>query len=240
MRILLAFLLISPIFLQAQSQKALDLYGEGVKNFYSEDYEQAIKFFSESIQLEEDFQIALFNRGQALMQLKSYSKAIEDFNHVIGLDSNYVDAYKELSTCLIKTNKFKEAISQLHKMIAFNPNVVSPYKQLGLCYYYTRKYQLAEDANTVYLNGNGNENDLKAWFQKGLSNFYYADYQTAIKDFTAVYELNNQYTTALEWRGRCYQKANYINKACADWELAIEKGLKSSEDYLQKYCGPTR
>ena len=69
-----------------------------------------------------------------------------------------------------------------------------------------------------------------------MSNYYYADYDGGIKDFTKVLELNKDYVTALEWRGKCHQKANYINKACEDWELAMSKGLSSSKELFNKFC----
>ena len=91
-----------------------------------------------------------------------------------------------------------------------------------------------EEAYGIYLEGN--ESDLEAWFQKGLCSYYYADYETAITDFSAVLDLDNMYSTAIEWRGKSYQKGNYIEKACSDWSLSKEQGLRSTQEYLDKYC----
>ena len=234
MKKLLFLLFFVPVLLNAQSERALKLYGEGVKQFYNEEYVLALEFFNQSLALDTNFQIAAMNRGQTLMKLGLLYDAIMDFNTVIGLDSNYVDAYKELVICYINTHQYSEAIANLYLLIAFNPNIKAPYKQLGLCYYYTRKYELAEEAYGIYLEGN--ESDLEAWFQKGLCSYYYADYETAITDFSAVLDLDNMYSTAIEWRGKSYQKGNYIEKACSDWSLSKEQGLRSTQDYLDKYC----
>ncbi len=234
MKKILFLLFFAPILLKAQSEKALELYGEGVKKFYNEEYEPALEFFNQSLALDPNFQIAAMNRGQTHMKLGKLDDAIIDFNTVLGLDSNYVDAYKELAICYINTNQYIKAIADLYLLIAFNPNIKAPFKQLGLCYYYTRKYKLAEEAYGIYLDGN--ESDIEAWFQKGLCSYYYADYETAITDFSAVLDLDNMYSTAIEWRGKSYQKGNYIEKACSDWSLSKEQGLKTSQDYLDKYC----
>ena len=234
MKKILFLLFFAPILLNAQSEKALELYGEGVKKFYKEEYKPALEFFDQSLAIDANFQIAAMNRGQTHMKLGQLDDAIIDFNTVLGLDSNYVDAYKELAICYIKTHQYSKAIADLYLLIAFNPNIKVPYKQLGLCYYYTRKYKLAEEAYGIYLDGN--ESDIEAWFQKGLCSYYYADYETAITDFSAVLDLDNMYSTAIEWRGKSYQKGNYIEKACLDWALSKEQGLKSSQDYLDKYC----
>ncbi len=234
MKKVLFLLLFVPILLNAQSEKALELYGEGVKKFYNEEYKLALEFFNQSLALDANFQIAAMNRGQTHMKLEQFDEAIIDFNTVLGLDSNYVDAYKELAACYINTHQYSKAIADLYLLIAFNPNIKAPYKQLGLCYYYTRKYKLAEVAYGIYLDGN--ESDIEAWFQKGLCSYYYADYETAITDFSAVLDLDNMYSTAIEWRGKSYQKGNYIEKACLDWILSKEQGLKSSQEYLDKYC----
>ena len=94
---------------------------------------------------------------------------------------------------------------------------------------------MAEESYSKYLSSN--PKDVEAWFQKGLSNYYYADYEKAIGDFSEVFLLNENYTSALEWRGICHQKANLIRKACKDWQLAVDKGLSSSQEYIDRYCG---
>lgn len=232
-QVILLFLTL-PLLSLAQNEKALEHYGNAVQLFYQEDFASSIEYFDLAIEADANFQFAYFNRGLALEEIKKYEEAIEDFSVVITKDSQYVDAYVHRSDCLLKLGRYEEAIQDLYRLISFNPNVTEPYKKLGLCYYYVRKYALANEAYTVYLSGF--PDDEGAWFQKGMSNYYHADYEQAIKDFSEVYALNENYVTALEWRGRCFQKANYIRKACLDWGLAIEKGLESAKAYKKKYC----
>ena len=87
MKKLLFIILLTPILLKAQSEKALDFYSKGVAKFYSQSYEEAIELFTTAISLDPDFQIALFNRGQANVYIKSYEAAIKDFDQVLALDS---------------------------------------------------------------------------------------------------------------------------------------------------------
>ena len=150
------------------------------------------------------------------------------------MDSQYVDAFQNRSQCNIKLARYDEAIRDLYHLISFNPKVSVPYKDLGLCYYDKRKYALANESYTVYLEGY--PEDEAAWYQKGLSSFYHADYEEAIQDFTRVYELNENYVIAVEWRGKCFQKSNYLKKACLDWTLAIDKGLESSKILKKENC----
>ncbi|MCB0509470.1 MAG: tetratricopeptide repeat protein, partial [Bacteroidetes bacterium] len=122
----------------------------------------------------------------------------------------------------------------LQVLISSNSNVRAPYKTLGLCYYYQRSYPLANEAYAFYLEEN--DKDYEAWFQKGLCNFYYADFENAIKEFSQVLQINPNYISALDWRAQAYQKANYIKNACKDWKEAVELGYSSSQEFLDKYC----
>ena len=234
MRLLVLLFIAIPFLNFAQNDAALKHYGEAVKLFYQDDYSASIPLFDKAIAADGSFQFAYYTRGLAHEELKNYDSAIKDFSKVLSIDSAYVDGYVHRYNCYLKTADYSLAIEDLTKLIAFNPEVSDPYKNLGLCYYYTRQYALADEAYSFYLESN--PKDESTWFQKGLSNFYYADYEQGIKDFTEVYSLNENYTTALEWRGRCYQKANYVAKACADWGLAEEKGLESAKTYSKKYC----
>lgn len=232
-RVIFLFLSI-PLLCFTQNEKALEHYGNAVQLFYQNAFESSIEYFDKAIEADANFQFAYFNRGMAYKEIKNFKKAIEDFSLVIKKDSQYVDAYVHRSDCYLKVGLYVEAIEDLNRLISFNPNIGEPYKKLGLCYYYTRKYDLANNAYVTYLNSF--PDDEGAWFQKGMSNYYYADYEQGILDFSKVYKLNENYITALEWRGRCFQKANYIRNACLDWNLAIEKGLESAENYKKRYC----
>lgn len=237
MKSLFVAFLVLPFVVFAQQddeKKAFELYGEGIKYFYSNDFENALVKFNEAIALKQDFQYAYYNRGLSQYKLKNYTEAATDLSVVLKLDSNNIDAYKNRGLAYMKINEYDNALSDFQHLIAFNPSVLEPYKYLGLCYYYKRKYKLANEAFSIYLESYFD--DTEVWFQKGLSNYYYADFDVAIKDFTEVLNLNANYITALEWRGKAYQKANLIKKACEDWNTAVSKNLESSKALLQQYC----
>ena len=56
-------------------------------------YDAAIQDYGQSIQLNNEDPVTIYNRGVSYIALQDYASAIADFDAVVGMDPEFVDAY---------------------------------------------------------------------------------------------------------------------------------------------------
>ena len=76
----------------------IDWYKKGYDAYYAKEYEKAIIYFNNAIQLNPDntdaqISILFVSRGSAKFNLNDYTGAIADYNKAIKLKPDYADAY---------------------------------------------------------------------------------------------------------------------------------------------------
>lgn len=86
----------------------------------TEDYDQAIKYFNQSISQSEDV-LSLVNRGRAQMKLKQFEGARADFNRVRAIDSERVEALYLLGNTYFYENRFAEALAYYDQYLIVDP-----------------------------------------------------------------------------------------------------------------------
>ena len=72
---------------------ATSLFAQGNQAVSEKKYEDAIKYYTEAIDLNKNYREAYNNRGIAYSELKDYKEAIKDYDKAINLNKNYSAAY---------------------------------------------------------------------------------------------------------------------------------------------------
>ena len=106
------------------------------------EYETSIKFFSNSLVLDESWQ-AYYNRGTCYLNLKKYNLAIIDFTESITLNSSSWQAYYNRGTCYLNLKKYNLAIIDFTESIELNSSRWEFYLGRAFCYESLQKYNLA-------------------------------------------------------------------------------------------------
>jgi tetratricopeptide (TPR) repeat protein len=78
-------------------------------------YRQAIKDFTNAIDISKDFAEAYYNRGLAKMAVSDLTSALEDFNAACDLRENFAEAYYNKGIIKIQQGYTKEGINDLSK-----------------------------------------------------------------------------------------------------------------------------
>jgi tetratricopeptide (TPR) repeat protein len=86
------------------------------------DFETAIKFAGEALELEPDNVDALWMRGLARLKIKDYAKAEADLNQAIKLDPKYGPAYRERASVFLAQEKYAAAIEDASAFLRMRPN----------------------------------------------------------------------------------------------------------------------
>ncbi|MBR4642010.1 MAG: tetratricopeptide repeat protein [Selenomonadaceae bacterium] len=207
---------------------------DGNKFYYKGRFDDAIKLYTEALELNEDNVVACNLRGNIYglfaMNQKNIPvaesnrrQALADLDKALRLNPNYADAYGNRGFVYYGAKNFSAAIKDFDKAIQLNPNDAQNYTYRGFCYRQTDVAKAAADFDkavellpnnpSVYFNrGNFYEHDVKD-FSKAVQDYSRAIDLTTREDLLAVNYQN---------RGDAYRKLNMFGKAIEDYTRAIE------------------
>ncbi|KAI9106154.1 hypothetical protein DFS34DRAFT_602409 [Phlyctochytrium arcticum] len=89
--------------------KAEELKGAGNKAMAAKDFDGAIKFYSQAIDLDKRNAVFYANRAAAYSQIAKYDDAVSDAKKAIDVDATYSKAYGRLGQAYFCLGKLKEA-----------------------------------------------------------------------------------------------------------------------------------
>ncbi|MGB3464406.1 MAG: tetratricopeptide repeat protein [Cyclobacteriaceae bacterium] len=98
------------------------------------EYDDAIKFYSESIKIDPEYAIAYNNRGIANYEDDDLVAAISDYSKAIIIDNNFTDAYFNRANSLIELGRYDEAVDDLLMVMETYPDSSYVHFALGLSY----------------------------------------------------------------------------------------------------------
>ena len=207
---------------------------EGNKFFYRGRIDDAIKVYTEAIELNE-YNAAAYNRRGNLYNILALNQknvpiaesnrrmAINDLDKAIRLNNNYAEAFANRGFIYYTGKFFGQAIKDFNRAIQLDPNNEWNYIYRAQCNRQTDKNLALADFNkavelapnksyTYFARGNFFEQDLKD-FSKTLEDYSRAIEFERLENFLALY-INN--------RGGVYQKLKIYDKAIDDYSRAIE------------------
>jgi tetratricopeptide (TPR) repeat protein len=115
-----AIKLYSEVIQKCDVYDASAYYGCGLAYDKLEEFDLAIKNYSNAISSNPDYWRAYFNRGCVNYDLKNYKQAIQDFSKAIEINPNDSDAYLIRGSAKIKLGKIKEGYRDIRKSYKMN------------------------------------------------------------------------------------------------------------------------
>ncbi|MBK8783034.1 MAG: tetratricopeptide repeat protein [Anaerolineales bacterium] len=76
---------------------------------------KAIQDYDQALQIDSQYAVAYYFRGNAYYDLGEYRSAILSYGQAIQVNSEYIEAYKSRASAYEKLNDFKSEISDLEK-----------------------------------------------------------------------------------------------------------------------------
>ena len=194
-----------------------------------EEYEKAIKHYTQAIQLKPNLAEAYNNRGSVHRDLGNFDDAITDLDKAIDLDPNYAEAYSSRGLAYKQRGNYECAIVDLDKAIALNPNYVEAYNNRGNTYSRKGKHEcaIAEFNKAIQLKPDYAE----AYNNRGTAYGRRGNYECAIVDLDKAIALNPNYAGAYSNRGNAYIDKGEYERAIVEFNKAIQ--LKP--DYAEAY-----
>lgn len=87
----------------------------------TKEYDEAIRYYTNSIKIDEYEPTTYCNRALAYIKNKQYYKGLDDCDKAIALKNDYIKAYYRRSICLTNLKKFDEALDDILFVLSDNP-----------------------------------------------------------------------------------------------------------------------
>nr|AAH91822.1 Zgc:110801 [Danio rerio] len=90
--------------------------------FKDKDYENAIKYYTEALDLNPTNPIYYSNRSLSYLRTECYGYALADATRALELDKNYLKGYYRRATSNMALGKFKAALKDYETVVRVRPN----------------------------------------------------------------------------------------------------------------------
>ena len=208
------------------TEKLQNLFAQAQKCFDKKDWDGAIRYCSEIIDLPED-QIskencvkALDNRGVAYSEKGEFDRAIRDYDQAIRINPNFAEAFDHRGIAFAKKDELDRAIRDFDQALKIKPDFAKALNNRGLTF--TKKDELDraisdyDQALKIQPNNAGILNNRGAAFaEKG-------ELDRAIRDFDKALKLKPDFAKALNNRGIAFAKKGELDRAIRDHDHALE------------------
>jgi tetratricopeptide (TPR) repeat protein len=222
--------------------EAHNLQGENLisKNLY----DQAIREFSQAIEINHDYVDALLNRGSAYALLGKFNNALMDFNHALKYEKKDGDIYNKRGEIFLQNSMYDQAIKDFTSALILNPTYGYAYLNRGRAYAekgmpeeamkdYVQATRTDFEHGSFSLTGQAplgaifdeentdNIEEAATFNQQGLADLKNKKYEAAVESFTQAISLSASDADSYIYRGLAYIKLSHPNKAMADFNQAV-------------------
>ncbi len=216
---------------------ATEFFKLGVEETQREHYEDAIKDFTQAIELDTKFATAYSNRCLVQLQLGKYKKAAEDCTAALQLNPNNPEAYLNRGLAYYRLGNYPAAISDYQAIIALDSNDFRAYYNRGLARFELKDYEGAiADYNETLLKSHQHLEPLQAdvYNDRGLAQLMLENVTSAIADFSRAITLDSNNHRAFYNRAcACHKKRDFIG-AIEDFTIALQLDPNHAEAYLNR------
>jgi tetratricopeptide (TPR) repeat protein len=215
---------------ESPKDRAAASNNRGVAYYHKNDFERAIRDFSEAISQQPKDAVLWINRGDAYRSTNDHDRAIHDYDEAIRLDAKNALAYGGRGTVLNHKGDYDRAIRDFDEAIRLNPKYTVAYNNRGFAYNEKRDFDRAirdlDEAVRI------NPNYSVAYSNRGYAYMQKGENERAIADFDEAIRLNPRYVIALNHRGNTYRNLGKADRAIADFDEAIR--LEPNRAYLYR------
>ena len=181
--------------------------------------EEAIKAYSDIIELNPHYSAAYNNRGVVYANKGEYNRAIRDFNIALELNPNDSFAYNNRGNAYNNISEVDKAIKDFNTAIALKPDYSNAHNNRGNAYVKKHYFDEAiEDFNTAI---QLDPSFAGAYNSRGAAYYEKGNLEKAIEDFNIAIKLDSNYVTPYINRGRIYGRKGMIPEAIDDFTKVI-------------------
>lgn len=206
------------------AHSAEDYVNLGIAAQNEGDYDQAIAYYDQAIQLDPTSATSFFDRATAYDGTGDDKKAVEDYTQAIRLKPDYEVAYYGRGTANLYLGKYDDAISDFDHSIKFKPINVRSYTNRCIAYYHKKKYAQAESDCTKAIKQSDPSDEYMERTYDTRARVYQAKHEPklAIDDYSRAVQIDPGFWQSYLSRADAYREIGEKEKAIADYRKVVE------------------
>lgn len=211
---------------------ATTLFSQGLNAMEAEDYEKAINYFNDYLEIYPNDLDALYNRGFSFYKINKPDLVIKDLNKFIAIKNDdsevynlrglaYIDwGWKSKSEDLLK-ERSDIALTDFIRAVELDANYAEPYFNLAKTYR-RHPYMMIDKAIYYYSKAIQVDNTyFQAYYYRAHCYFDNKQYYDAINDLTFYIKNKPKMCVAYILRGNCYYELKNYKEALNNYDMAI-------------------
>jgi tetratricopeptide (TPR) repeat protein len=202
------------------SLKADRFYQSGLKSYKSKNYDSAMIYLSQAIELDKTNALYYSYRGSTKRRLGKYTDALNDINKGIEIDKKNARLYYEKGLIEKSLDNYLEALSAFNSAIFIDPSDSYSLYEKAYCNRMLSNYEDALKDITYLINKE--PNFIGFYLQKGLILYELKDYSATIAAFNHFLKAgqidSDGLKTILYERGVSYYNVKKYDSAAVDLE----------------------
>jgi tetratricopeptide (TPR) repeat protein len=199
-------------------------------------YEQAIRYFTEAIDLNPKDAESYYSRGTAYSRKGQYDQAISDYTKALEINPRDAKSYFKRGIAYYKKSQYDQAISDFNKALEINPMVAEAYYNRGITYCKKgQQDQAISDFKKAFEIDPNNPRYLVTYVDHEIA--YFEDkgqYDQAISNYTKALEINPRDAKVYVNRGRAYYLKGEYDRSWEDFRKALDLDEKVPSKFLDE------
>ncbi|MCA9802742.1 MAG: tetratricopeptide repeat protein [Cyanobacteria bacterium HKST-UBA02] len=201
-------------------------------NHYNGDFDKAISYFDQAIDLVPDYANGYYKRGQVYHDIEKHRDAIEDFSTAIKLRPDDAHGFVQRADNYCHLKEWKNALKDAHQALSLDPESAQAYRmracaQGGLGNFdeavesYGRAISLSPEDATIYCS-------------RGMLYREHKDYKNAIADLTEAIKLDSKNAIYYCARGSALVSDHQYERAIADCSESLKLNSSRTHPHLSR------
>ena len=230
--IISVFLFLNPYYVISQDSNIN--YKLGMVQLITGDNEAAIRYFTKSIEANENIIDAYYNRGISYQKSGKVQKAINDLSYVIDNRPTMHQAFNSRGLMYYKENEFLKAKGDFSECILLNPSYPFTYLYRSNTNLKLELYSEAlSDAETVLASLS---NYINAHKNAAIASAKLGQYQKSLTHYNFLLIQSPSNPDYYVQRARVYVAVGDNKKACKDFKQSVALGSGEAKFDIQKAC----
>lgn len=212
-----------------KANMAIGYYGRGQAHYTLGEFENALRDYDKSIELNPNYPDAFVFRGILYNDLKQFQLAAQDFTKAIDLAPDTLYAYAHRAAAYANLEEYSLAILDYDRVLELDPEFVKAYTFRGFAFLELKLFDeaYADFDKVVELQ----PKTSGAYRNRGFINERRGEYLLAIADYLKALELNDDDAYSHSRLGYCYYRTGKLDLAIEHFSSSIEMDATDPEPF---------
>ena len=171
------------------SQTAKDYTQKGKELYEKREYMEALLNFNKAIEVDPNYSIAYYMRGNIKEAFEDHHGAMKDYNTSIEKNSKFADAFFVRGNVKMKLQDYYGAIDDYGSAITLNENYIDAYYNRGKAKQFLLAYEDAINDCTKIIQIN--PRNIDAYYMRGILRIDFGDMKNGCLDLSKAGELGD-------------------------------------------------